>query len=152
MKLITTYLLLLFSFAAMAQETVYPAAKQSRPIAITGATVHVGNGQVIENATVVMADGKIKSVGANAAVPSGAEVINAQGKHVYPGLILPNTNLGLVEINSVRATNDVRELGDLNPNVRSIIAYNSDSKIINTLRSNGILLANVVPEGGMLSG
>ena len=131
---------------------MYPAAKQSRPIAITGATVHVGNGQVIENATVVMADGKIKSVGANAAVPSGAEVINAQGKHVYPGLILPNTNLGLVEINSVRATNDVRELGDLNPNVRSIIAYNSDSKIINTLRSNGILLANVVPEGGMLSG
>lgn len=152
MKLTITYLLLLFSFAARAQETVYPAAKQSRPIAITGATVHVGNGQVIENATVVMADGKITSVGANAAVPSGAEVINAQGKHVYPGLILPNTNLGLVEINSVRATNDVRELGDLNPNVRSIIAYNSDSKIINTLRSNGILLANVVPEGGILSG
>lgn len=152
MKLTITYFLLLISFAAMSQETVYPAAKQSRPIAITGATVHVGNGKVIENATVVMTDGKITSVGANAAVPSGAEVINAQGKHVYPGLILPNTNLGLVEINSVRATNDVRELGELNPNVRSIIAYNSDSKIINTLRSNGILLANVVPEGGMISG
>lgn len=152
MKHAITFLLLLFSFSLFAQETVYPAPKQSRPMAITGATVHVGNGQVLENATVLMTDGKITAVGTNVNVPSNAEVIDATGKQVYPGLILPNTNLGLVEINSVRASNDVRELGDLNPNVRSIIAYNSDSKIINTLRSNGILLANVVPEGGLLSG
>ena len=60
--------------------------------------------------------------------------------------------MGLVEISSVRASSDVREIGDLNPDVRSITAYNVDSKIINTLRSNGVLLANVVPEGGMVSG
>jgi hypothetical protein len=57
-----------------------------------------------------------------------------------------------VEISAVRATNDVLELGDLNPNVRSIVAYNTDSKIINTLRSNGILLANVVPQGTLIAG
>jgi imidazolonepropionase-like amidohydrolase len=145
--------LIIFGFLnASAQETVYPAPKQMQPVAVTNATVHVGNGQVLNNATIVIQDGKITAVGSNVAVPSGAQVINAQGKQVYPGLILPATNLGLVEINSVRATSDVRELGDLNPNVRSIIAYNSDSKVINTLRSNGILLANVVPEGGMISG
>lgn len=138
--------------AANAQETVYPAPKQTQPIAITGATVHVGNGQVLNNATVVMVDGKITAVGTNVNIPAGAQRIDATGKHVYPGLILSSTNLGLVEVPSVRATNDVQEIGDMNPDVRSITAYNVDSKIINTLRSNGILLANIVPEGGLLSG
>src|SRR4051812_17888329 len=145
--------ILIFSFlVSHAQENVYPAAKQSQAIALTGATVHVGNGQVLNNATVVMVDGKITAVGTNVSVPAGAQTINAQGKHVYPGLILSASNLGLVEIPSVRATNDVQEIGEMNPNVRSIVAYNTDSKIINTLRSNGILLANIVPEGGLLSG
>jgi imidazolonepropionase-like amidohydrolase len=114
--------------------------------------VHVGNGQVINNATIVMIDGKITAVGTNVTPPANAQIVNAQGKQVYPGLILASTNLGLVEIPSVRATNDVQEIGEMNPNVRSIVAYNTDSKIINTLRSNGILLANIVPEGGLLSG
>src|SRR4051812_30945323 len=145
--------ILIFSFlVSHAQENVYPAAKQSQAIALTGATVHVGNGQVLNNATVVMVDGKITAVGTNVSVPAGAQKIDASGKHVYPGLILSSSNLGLVEINSVRATNDVQEIGEMNPNVRSIVAYNTDSKIINTLRSNGILLANIVPEGGLLSG
>lgn len=134
------------------QPTVYPAPKQTQPIAITGATVHVGNGQVLNNATVLMVDGKITAVGNNVTIPAGAQTVNAQGKHVYPGLILSASNLGLVEIGSVRATSDVREIGDMNPDVRSITAYNVDSKVINTLRSNGVLLANVVPDGGLLSG
>jgi hypothetical protein len=75
-----------------------------------------------------------------------------KGKQVYPGLILSSSNLGLVEVSSVRATSDVREIGDLNPNVRSIVAYNTDSKVINTLRSNGILMANIVPQGSMIAG
>ncbi|HEU4472885.1 MAG TPA: amidohydrolase family protein [Flavisolibacter sp.] len=149
-------LLSLFSFGllllANAQETVYPAPKQSQPTAITNATVHIGNGQVLNNATVLIVDGKITAVGTNVTVPAGAQTVNAQGKHVYPGLILSASVLGLVEIGSVRATTDAREIGDMNPNVRSIVAYNTDSKIINTLRSSGILLANIVPEGGLLSG
>lgn len=152
MKKIVFSLLSFIFLAANAQENVYPAPKQTQPIAITGATVHVGNGQVLNNATVLVVDGKISAVGTNVNVPPGAQTISAQGKHVYPGLILPYSNLGLVEISSVRASSDVREIGDINPDLRSITAYNVDSRVINTLRSNGILMANVVPEGGLLSG
>jgi imidazolonepropionase-like amidohydrolase len=141
-----------FLMAVNAQETVYPAPKQSGSTVITNATVHVGNGQVLEKASIVITNGKIAAVGTNVTVPAGATTVNAEGKHVYPGLILPVTNLGLVDVNSVRATSDVQEIGELNPNIRSIVAYNTDSKVINTLRSNGILLANITPEGGLISG
>jgi imidazolonepropionase-like amidohydrolase len=135
-----------------AQETVLPAPPQKGVMYIKNATIHVGNGKVIENGVIEVKDGKISQVGANVAVPEGATVTDAKGKHVYPGLILPTSSLGLVEVSSVRATSDVRELGDMNPNVRSIVAYNTDSKVINTLRSNGILLANVIPQGSLLAG
>ena len=153
MKKIFFSILLLGSLGSLrAQETVLPAPKQTGTTVITNATVHVGNGQVIENASIEMRDGKITQVGANITPAAGATIVDAKGKHVYPGLILPITNLGLVEVPSVRATNDVQEIGDMNPNVRALAAYNTDSKVINTLRSNGILLANIVPEGGLLSG
>lgn len=134
-----------------AQETVYPASAQSQTIALTNATVHVGNGQVIENGMVVFSKGKIVDVRPAAAI-ADAKVIDCKGKHIYPGLILSESNLGLVEVSSVRATSDANELGLMNPNIRSLVAYNTDSKVINTLRNNGILLANVVPEGGIISG
>jgi imidazolonepropionase-like amidohydrolase len=136
-----------------AQETVYPAPAQAQSVAIKNATVHAGNGQVIENGTVVFDKGKIIYAGSNDGAPSASSVIDASGKHVYPGLILSNTDLGLREVAAgTRATNDVAEIGEMNPNVRSIVAYNTDSKITNTLRSNGILIANIVPEGGDISG
>jgi len=134
------------------QANVYPAPPQKGTTVITHATVHTGNGQVIENASILITDGKIAAVGKNISAPAGATIVNANGKQVYPGLILPVTNLGLVEINAVRATNDVQEIGDMNPNIRSIVAYNADSKVINTLRSSGILLANIVPQGSFLAG
>lgn len=137
---------------AHAQSNVLPAKAQSAPIFIKNATIHVGNGKVIENGTIQIKDGKIAQVGTDIAVPEGAQVVDAKGKQVYPGLILPTSNLGLVEVSSVRATSDVREIGDLNPSVRSIVAYNTDSKVINTLRSNGVLLANIVPQGNLLAG
>ena len=108
-----------------AQETVYPAPPQTGTVVITNATVHVGNGQVLNNANVTITNGKIAAVGTGA-VPAGAKTIDATGKHVYPGLILPVSNLGLVDINSIRAGNDVREIGDWNPNVRALAAYNTD--------------------------
>lgn len=138
---------------AAAQETVLPAKPQKGLIFIKNATIHVGNGKVIENGTIKIKDGKIEEVGANVAIPAGdVQVFDVKGKHVYPGLILPTSNLGLVGINSVRATQDVREIGDMNPNVRSLVAYNTDSRVINTLRSSGILLANVVPDGSFVAG
>jgi imidazolonepropionase-like amidohydrolase len=141
-----------FLLSVNAQETVYPAPPQKGTTVITNATVHVGNGQVLEKASIVITNGKIAAVGSNVTVPAGATTVNAEGKHVYPGLILPVSNLGLVEVNSVRATNDAQEIGELNPSIRSIVAYNTDSKVINTLRSSGILLANIAPQGGLVSG
>ncbi|TMI68741.1 MAG: amidohydrolase [Bacteroidetes bacterium] len=151
-KIFLSLVTICFLLRAQSQETVYPAPKQTTTTVITNATVHKGNGEVIENASIVITDGKISAIGKDVAIPAGATTVDAKGKQVYPGLILPATNLGLVEINSVRASTDVQEIGDLNPNVRSLVAYNTDSKVINTLRSNGILLANIVPEGGMISG
>jgi len=142
-----------FALAATAQETVLPAKPQKGIIYIKNATIHVGNGKVIENGTIKIKDGKIEEVGTNLPVPADdVSVYDVKGKHVYPGLILPTSSLGLVEISANRATTDVREIGDLNPNVRAIVAYNTDSRVINTLRSNGILLANVVPQGSLLTG
>ncbi len=150
-KLIISIQLLFVSLLAVSQETVYPAKAQTETITITNATIHVGNGTVITNGFVTFENGKIKAVG-QSAPPAGGKVIDAKGKHVYPGLILSVSQLGLVEVNSVRATVDHTELGLYNPNIRSIVAYNSDSKVIGTLRSNGILFANVVPQGATISG
>jgi len=138
---------------ANAQENVYPAKEFKGRMFIINGTVHVGNGTVIQNGTIEVSNGKIVNVGANLLPASGAKVVNAAGKHVYPGLILPSSDLGLKEIGSgVRGSNDVEEIGDLNPSIRSIVAYNTDSKFINVLKAQGILLAGVTPQGGTISG
>lgn len=149
----TLSVLLLVAGFTKAQEVIYPAKENKGRTFITGGTVHVGNGTVIENATIEINNGKITNVGTGITAASGATVIDAKGKHVYPGLILPSSDLGLKEIGAgVRASNDVSELGDFNSNIRSITAYNTDSRVIAILRSNGILLAGVTPEGGIISG
>lgn len=142
---------LLFT-AVRAQDDVYPAPPQSKKTAILNATVHVGNGTVIENGAVVFDKGKIVYAGASAGAPSAETAIDAKGKHVYPGLILPASSLGLQEITGVKGSTDMSEIGELNPSVRSIAAYKSESIITNTLRANGILLAHVMPKGQLLAG
>lgn len=151
-RIFLSFAALSFLMAVRSQETISPAPKQSQPIVIKNATIHVGNGQVVNNGSIVVIDGKITAVGANVTAPAGAKTIDADGKQVYPGLILANSNLGLVDVKSVRATNDVREIGDMNASIRAIIAYNAENKVINTLRPSGVLLAQVAPEGGLLSG
>jgi len=138
--------------SAFAQESVYPAKKQEAPIVILNGTIHVGNGQVLNNSSIEIRDGKITAIGSNINPDANAIKVDAKGKHVYPGLILANANLGLVEVNSVRATADAQEIGEFNPSVRSLVAYNTDSKVINTLKTNGITHANIVPQGGTISG
>jgi len=151
-KILLNLLALIAVVSINAQETVYPAKKQEGPVFIMNGTVHVGNGQVLNNTSIEIKDGKITAIGNNIAPSTGAIVADAKGKHVYPGLILSNSNLGLIEVNSVRATADAREIGVYNPSIRSLVAYNTDSKVINTLKSNGITHANIVPEGGTISG
>jgi imidazolonepropionase-like amidohydrolase len=152
-KLFNLVWLMIATVASFAQANVLPAPAQKGVMYVKNATIHVGNGTVIENGIIVVRDGKIEKVGKDIVIPADAtDVVDGKGKHVYPGLILPVSSLGLVEIGAVRASNDAREIGDMNPNVRSIVAYNTDSKVINTLRSNGILAANIVPQGSFLAG
>jgi len=150
--IVTLGALVSFTAAVFAQDDVYPAAKQSKKTAIVGATVHVGNGQVIENGTVVFDNGKIVYAGDAAAAPKAENTIDAKGKQVYPGLILPSSNLGLQEITGVRGSTDINEIGEFNPSVRSIAAYKAESIVVNTLRLNGILLAHTVPGGQLIAG
>jgi imidazolonepropionase-like amidohydrolase len=144
----------MFCSALSAQDDVYPAKEYKGLLFITHGTIHVGNGQVIENGSIKINNGKIEQVGQNLPIPAdNVKVIDVKGEQVYPGLILPVTDLGLKEIAlNVRGTDDFKELGDLNPSIRSIVAYNTDSKVINTLKANGILLAGITPQGGTISG
>lgn len=145
-------LLLTFGFSN-AQQT--PAKKQIGTFAIKGATAHLGNGEIIENSIIIIKDGKLLNVVDSRIVKmklTDMDVIDATGKHVYPGFIIPNTTLGLVEIDAVRATDDDSELGSWNPHIRSLIAYNTESKVVESMRPNGVLLAQITPRGGRLSG
>ncbi len=128
---------------------------QKVPVVISNATIHVGNGSVIENGLVIIQDGILQYAGVKKESgynDNSATMIDATGKHIYPGIIAMNNQLGLKEIEAVRATRDAYEVGQFNPNIRSIIAYNTDSKAIPTLRTNGILLSQVIPDGGIISG
>lgn len=135
----------------LAQQT--PAPKQTEAYSIEGATAHLGNGKVIENSLIMFSNGKIAHVGnANSRIARMGTVINAKGKHVYPGFIAANTSLGLAEIDAVRATRDFDEVGSMLPHIRSIIAYNAESKVVETMRPNGVLMAQITPRGGVISG
>ncbi len=152
-KIISIFLSVLLLNVVSAQDNVYPAKAYNGLMFIKNAIIHVGNGQVIENGMIEIRNGKIVKVGPNGAIPADdVKVIDAKGSHVYPGLILSNSNVGLVDISSVRATSDATEIGEFNTSVRSLVAYNTDSKVINTLRSTGVLLANIVPQGAIISG
>lgn len=150
--LITSFLLQTAMYAQ--NQPVAPA--QNGAVLILNATAHLGNGQVIPNSAIGFDHGKLTLV-ADATVirldrSAYKTVIDGHGKHVYPGLIAMGSTVGLTEIDLVRSTIDFAETGDMNPNVRAIISYNTDSKIIPTLRSNGVLLAQIAPQGGMISG
>lgn len=155
MKYFIPILLLCLSLQfGFAQQT--PAAAQRQAIAILGATAHIGNGQVIEQSVITFENGKLTNVGDITTIridrSKFGKIIDASGKHIYPGFIAPNSQMGLVEINAVNATRDASELGSLNPNIRSIVAYNTDSEVIPVTRANGVLMAQITPQGGRVSG
>ena len=138
-------------FSGVAQQT--PAPPQSETVVIEGATAHLGNGEVIENSLIIFEGGKLTFVGpATTKIPRNGTQIKGKGKHVYPGFIAPSTSLGLIEINAVRATDDQDELGEMIPHVRSLIAYNAESKVVESMRPNGVLLGQITPMGGRISG
>ena len=109
-------------------------------------------GEIIEKGHLGISQGVIDYIGSSAPEKQYANKINLNGKHIYPGFIALNSTLGLVEVDAVRASDDESEIGIFNPNIRSIIAYNAESKIVETMRMNGVLLAQVTPRGGVVSG
>lgn len=135
-----------------AQVTPVPAPVQETPVLIKNVTVHVGNTTVLTGQDILLDKGKIAQLGPNLSAPAGTITLDGTGKHVYPGLIALNTTLGLVEIEAVRATDDLAETGVFNAAARSVVSYNTDSHIIPTVRSNGVLLAQVAPQGGGITG
>lgn len=140
-----------FCLPGLAQQT--PAPKQTEAITIEGATAHLGNGKVIESSLIMFEDGKLTFVGdSKMKIARKGTVINAEGKHVYPGFIAPGKSLGLVEVDAVRASDDQDEIGDLIPHVRSLVAYNAESKVVESMRPNGVLISQIAPVGGRISG
>lgn len=154
MKQLLTTILSLAALTSLGQNPA-PAKAQTRAIALMGATIHIGNGRVIENGLITFDKGVITNVGDASTVrlnTNEMDVISLAGKHIYPGLISPASLVGLQEVAAVRATVDSREIGELNPNVRALIAYDTDSEVIPTIRNNGILLTQAMPMGGTVSG
>lgn len=154
-KYLLTLIASVIGLNAYAQAEISPAKPQQKKTVIMGAKLHIGNGKTVENGYLIFENGKISAVGDATVVRlslTDAIVIDGNNKHIYPGFIAPITNLGLTEFESVKATLDFSEIGNINTHIRSIIAYNTDSKVPPTLRSNGVLMAQITPQGGILSG
>ena len=118
-----------------------------------GATIHVGDGRTIDDGAVGFRAGVIDYVGHSYGTTATYDtVIDVKGGQIYPGFILPDNSLGLQEIDLVRATADVNETGDMEPEVRALPAFNTDSKIIPTVRGNGVLIVQSTPRGATISG
>ena len=154
----------LFLNLIFSQQT--PAPNQDKSVLIFGGTTHVGDGQVINNSVVGFTEGKIDLIASSDGTWTNEilnmlsdsnnkkydTIINASNHHIYPGIIALNSNLGLVEVDAVRASVDDDESGTYLPEIRSIIAYNAESKAVESMRPNGILLAQIAPNGGVISG
>lgn len=155
MNKLSIILIFTISWGIAEAQVPAPGAKQIQSILLVNGAAHLGTGELIENSAIGFENGKITFVGKSDAEITEKikyQVIDISGKHVYPGFILPSTDLGLNEVSALRATQDKSETGSLKPNVRSAIAYNTDSEIIPTLRFNGILTAQIAPVGGLISG
>ena len=150
-KLLTTIVAASLSVAATAHDMV-PGEPQSQPVLLQGGTLHTVTQGTKANTDVLFENGKITAIGVNLAAPENARVIDVTNKHVYPGIIALDTTLGLVEIEAVRATNDMREIGAITPEVSGHTAYNPDSEVIPTIRFNGITHAEIVPQRNLIAG
>ncbi|MEH8015974.1 amidohydrolase family protein [Rheinheimera muenzenbergensis] len=139
------------STTALAHDMV-PGKTQTTPLLLTGLTVHTVTDGVKADSDVLIVDGKIAAVGKDLTAPEGATVLALDGKHLYPGLIALANQLGLIEIEAVRSTDDSTEVTQTNPDIKARLAYNADSEVIPTIRSNGFAYSMVYPSGSMLMG
>lgn len=151
MKKLTILLSLFVSSLALANFYV-PGKKQDHPILLKGGDLYTVSGGVLAQTDLLFENGRITEIAKNVSAPANTEIIDVSGKRVYPGLIDGASTLGLTEIDAVRGTLDKNEVGNITPEVQSHIAYNADSELTPTVRSNGVLTALIAPEGGTISG
>lgn len=144
----------LVAASASAQDLGIKAPPQSRPIAIKNATIHPISSEPIAGGIIVFDKGVIVALGPADKVdlPSGTEVIDAKGKHVYPGLISSYSQLGLTEFPPIRQTVDSSEIGNVTPETRAVAAINPDSTLLPVTRASGVLVGAIFPTGGTISG
>jgi imidazolonepropionase-like amidohydrolase len=140
--------LIALSAALLCVSSPAPAQEKSATYAITHAKVFTLTGAPIDDGTVVIRDGKISAVGANAEIPAGAQIIDAKGLQVYPGLFDSITQMGLSEISAVSATVDSSETGAFNPDVVAAEAILPSSQHIPVTRAAGITEVLAVPASG----
>jgi len=129
-------------------QTVSP---RSGVLAITNARIIPVTQPPIERGTVLMRDGRIVAVGSSVTIPPGAQVIDGSGAEVYPGWINARATLGLTEPGAA-GFQDTAEMLDFNPQLRTSVAFHSDSEAIPVARANGVTTVAVTPSGGMLGG
>ena len=128
-----------------------PAPASAQTYAIVGGTVHTLAGETYVG-TVVIEGGRIVAAGPDVQTPQGAEVVDAAGKHVYPGMFDAVSGLGLTEIGAVDVTNDAREQGNFNPHLQAATAIHPATEHIPVARANGITLTLAAPQGGTVAG
>lgn len=127
-------------------------AAAPQPVAFVGGTVHPVSGPPVAGATMLIEGTTILGIGTGLELPAGTQVVDVTGKHLYPGFIAAATDLGLVEIGAVRATNDTREIGDNNANLRAEVAWNAESLRLLPAARGGVLTAHVAGSGGLFTG
>ncbi len=140
------------SLALLVLSALPLAAGADDSFLLRGVTVHTVSGQDIPNGSILVQDGKIMGVGVKLSAPKGIRVIEGKSMHVYPGMIDSASEVGMVEIDSIKETADLAELGDFNPQLRTAIAVNPSSEHIPVTRANGITAVMNLPRGGMIAG
>jgi imidazolonepropionase-like amidohydrolase len=117
---------------------------------------HIGDGQVLESAAIGVVNDRIvfvKNALTQTFDPKDWDtIIQLNGQHIYPALVSANNTLGLTEIDAVRATRDFNDVGIWNPHVRAQVAFNVESRVVETVRTNGVLITQATPRGGLISG
>ena len=133
-----------------------PVGSYPNKVLILGGVAHIGNGEIIKNSAIAFENGLFTFVKdqmrKRVSISEYDTVIYLNGEHVYPGLIATDNTLGITEIDALRQTRDFDDVGRFNPHLRTAIAYNPESKIVHTVRNNGILTTQVTPRGGVISG
>jgi len=145
-------LILLFLFGLVFSSDQIPGAEQSNPILLRNGILHTISNGTVQGPDLLFDKGKIIAIGHGFEIPQNTQIINLEGKHVYPSLISAGSTLGLQEIGAVRATTDYAETGSINPNVKANVSYHPDSELIPVSRSNGILISHVIPQSGRIPG